>query len=169
MCHVENELTVEEAERCHNISWSAFNASLIDTIKERDESALLPLFRESSKSVAMITHGLDIIKTAVDYLNRGQLPVIAFDQPLYALAKLVQWNWKGNYGEKYFVIMIGPLHIEMAALKTIGDRLKDSGWSSALSESDIASSGAADSFLHAAHGTKTRRAHQVNINSFLKN
>ena len=107
----------------------------------------------------MITHGLDIIKTAVDYLNRGQLPVIAFDQPLYALAKLVQWNWEGNYGEKYFVIMIGPLHIEMAALKTIGDWLKDSGWSLAISEADIPSSGTADSFLHAAHVTKTRSAH----------
>ena len=43
---------------------------------KRDDSALFPLFQESSKSVAMIRHGLDIIKTA-DYLNRGQLPVIA--------------------------------------------------------------------------------------------
>ena len=42
---------------------------------KRDESALFPLFQESSKSVAMIRHGLDI-KTA-DYLTRGQLPVIA--------------------------------------------------------------------------------------------
>ena len=59
--------------------------------------------------------------------------------------------------------MLDSLHIEMAALKTIGDWLKDSGWSSALSEADIAFSGAADSFLHAAHITKTRSAHQVNI------
>ena len=92
MCHVENELTVKEAERSHNISWSDFNASLIDTVKKRTESVLLPLFQESSKSVAMIRYGLDIIKTAVDYLNRGRLPVIAFDQQLYALANLVQWN-----------------------------------------------------------------------------
>ena len=48
----------------------------------------------------MIMRGLYIIKTAVDYLNRGQLSAIAFDQPLYALAKLVQWNWKKNYREK---------------------------------------------------------------------
>ena len=56
--------------------------------------------------------------------------------------------------------MIGPLHIEMAALKTIGDWLKDSGWSLAISEADIPSSGTADSFLHAAHVTKTRSAHR---------
>ena len=107
----------------------------------------------------MIMLGLYIIKIAVDYVNRGQLSVIAFDQPLYALARLVQWNWKKNYREKCFVIMIGPLHIEMAALKTIGDWLKDSGWSLALSEADIPSSGTADSFLHAAHVTKTRSTH----------
>ena len=62
--------------------------------------------------------------------------------------------------------MMGPLHIEMAALKTIGEWLKDSGWSSALSEADIGFSGAADSFFHAAHITKARSAHQVNINIF---
>ena len=62
--------------------------------------------------------------------------------------------------------MMGPLHIEMAALKTIVEWLKDSGWSSALSEADIGFSGAADSFLHAAHITKARSAHQVNINIF---
>ena len=163
--NVENELTVEEP-KSHNTSRSAFNASLIDTIKERDKSALVPLFWESSKSVAIIRHGLDIINAPVDYLNRGQLPVIAFGQPLHALVKLVQWNWKENYREKCFVIMKGPLHIEMAALKTIGDWLNNSGWSSALSEADIASSGAADSFLHTAHVTKTRSAHQVNITIF---
>ena len=66
--------------------------------------------------------------------------------------------------------MMGPQHIEMAALKTIGDWLNDSKWSSSLSEADIASSGAAAySFLHVAHVTKTRSAHQVNINIFLKN
>ena len=65
--------------------------------------------------------------------------------------------------------MMGPLDIEMAALKAIGDWLKVSGWSSALSKADIESSGAADSFLRAAHATKSRSAHQVNINIFLKN
>ena len=117
----------------------------------------------------MIRYGLDIIKTAVDYLNRGQLPVIAFDQPLYALAKLVQWNCKENYDKKCVVIMMGPLYIEMADLKTIGDWLKYSGWCSALSESDIASSEAEEFFLHDSHVTKTISAHQVNINIFKKN
>ena len=65
--------------------------------------------------------------------------------------------------------MMGPLHIKMAALKTIGDWLKGSGCSPASSEAYIASSGTADSFLHAAHVTKTRSAHQLSINTFFKN
>ena len=55
-----------------------------------DVSVLLPLFQKSSKSPAMIKHGIDIIKTAVHKVNKGQTPVIVFDQPLYALAKKVQ-------------------------------------------------------------------------------
>ena len=42
----------------------------------------------------MIMRELYIIKTAVDYLNRGQLSAIAFDQPLYALAKLMELEKK---------------------------------------------------------------------------
>ena len=65
--------------------------------------------------------------------------------------------------------MMGPLHIEMAALKTIGDCLRDPGWISALSEAYIISLGAADSFPHVAHVTKTRSAHHEHINIFLRN
>ena len=90
MNHVEEEINKDEIERSSDISWSAFNAAQIDTVKEVDRSALLPLFRESSKSAAMIRHGMDVIKKSVDFLNAGQTPVIAFDQPLYALAKMVQ-------------------------------------------------------------------------------
>ena len=159
--HVEEEIRKDKFERSSDISWSAFNAAQIDIVKQVDKSALLPLFRESSKSAAIIRHEMDVIKKSVDFLSAGQNPVIAFNQPLSALAKMVQWNWKEDYGEKRFVIMMGPLHIEMAALKTIGDWLKGSGWCSALVEAEISSAGTAESFLHASHISKTRHAHQV--------
>lgn len=57
------------------------------------------------------------------------------------------------------MIMFGGLHIEMAMLKLLGDWLKDSGWTNALVQADIASSGTANSFIHASHVTKTRHAH----------
>ena len=61
---------------------------------------------------------MDVVKQAVDHVNPGQTPVIAYDQPLYA--KQIQWNWPDVYVEEKFVIMMGALHIEMAALKTLG-------------------------------------------------
>ena len=101
-----------------NISWSAFHAKNQKTEREVDISAMLPLFRECSKSVAMIRHTMDVVKQVVDQVNPGRSPVIAYDQPLYA--KQIQWNWRDVYGEEKFVIMMGVLHIEMAALKTLG-------------------------------------------------
>ena len=122
--------------------------------------AVLPQFEEQSKSVAMIRHSM--IKASVDMLNPGQTPVVAFDQPLDAIAKQIQWNWADLYGDDKFVIMFGGLHNEIAAFKVLGEWLEASGWTHALTQADVASSGTADSFLKASHVTKTCRAHQIN-------
>ena len=80
----------------------------------------------------MIRHSMDVVKSAVVHLNAGQTPVLTFDQPLFTLAKQIQWKWPDKYGEEKFVVMFGGLHIEMTALKTIGDWLESSGWAEAL-------------------------------------
>ncbi|CAB1455649.1 unnamed protein product [Pleuronectes platessa] len=101
------------------------------------------------------------IRETTAFLNPGQTPVVAADQPLYALAKQIQWQWPEEYGEDMFVVMFGGLHIEMAALKSKGTLLKDSGWTSCLDEAAVASSGSAESFLTASHITKSRQVHQI--------
>ncbi len=145
------------------ISWSAYYADMQQAVVPPAAiNAPLPLFLDSANSVAMIRHSMDIIKAAIQHLNPGQTPVIAADQPLYALAKEIQWTWPATYGEDHFVIMFSGLHTEMATLKLLGDWLEDSGWTNALVvQADIAHSGTANSFIHASHGTKTRHAHQV--------
>ena len=87
--------------------------------------------------------------------------MLTFDQPLFALAKQIQWKWQQGYGEEKFVILFGGLHIEMAALKIVGDWLQGSGWVQALVQAEVTSAGTADSFLRASHVSRTRRAHQV--------
>ena len=96
------------------------------------------------------------IKEATQYLNADQIPVVTADQPLFAIAKQIQWHWPEFYGEDKFIIMFGGLHIEMAAFKAIGGLLKDSGWTTALTEAGIASSGTAESFLTASSVTKNK-------------
>ena len=58
------------------------------------------------------------------------------------------------------LLCLEVIHIELAALKTLGDLLKESGWTSALVQAGVTTAGTADSFLKAAHITRTRRAHQ---------
>jgi len=85
---------------------------------------------------------------------------MAFDAPLFALAKFVQWKWPETHGENKFIAIFGGLHIEMAIRRTYGD-LEESGWTSALMQAGIATTGTADSFLKVSHLTRTRHAHQV--------
>ena len=109
----------------------------------------------------MIRHYMDVVKNAVEHVNPGQTPVVTLDQPLFAVAKQIQWKWPEKYGEDKMVVMFGGLHIEMAALKTLDDWLRGSGWVQALVQVEIATSGTAESFLRAAHVTRTRRARQI--------
>lgn len=100
------------------VSWSAYHADIQRTeIPPAAIHALLPLFVDNAHSAAMIRHSMDIVRAAVHHLNPGQVPVLAADQPLYALAKEIQWTWPESHGENHFVIMFGGLHIEMAVLK----------------------------------------------------
>ena len=81
------------------------------------------------------------------------------DQPIFAVAKQLQWKWQDIYGEKKFVIMFGGLHTEMAFLKVIGGWLEDSGWTTVPVEPNICSSGTGESFIKASSVTRSRRAH----------
>ena len=135
---------LEENAELENVSWAAYHAEhqeLCDRIIT--PTALLPFFQENAHTVAMIRHSMDVVKSAVEHLNTGQTPVPTFDQPLFALAKQIQWKWPEKYGEKKFVVMFGGLHIEMAALKIISDWLESSRWAQALVQAEIATAGIA--------------------------
>ena len=111
-----------QIEAPKNISWAAY---LAHCYQRKDiivsPFALLPLFHENAHSVVMIRHSMNIIRNAVDHVNNEQVPVITSDQPLYAIAKQIQWKRPDIYGEEEFVIKLGSLHIEKMALSTVED------------------------------------------------
>ena len=148
---LDNSVQNQNEKGC--TSWAAFHASQTTAVTDipPDISCLLPLFQEEAKSVAMILHSMNTVKRSVEFLNPGQTPVVACDQPLYAIAKKIQWQWPETLGEKKFVVVLGGLHIEMAAWRALGDLLEGSGWTCAT----------AASFLKASHVSRTRHAHQV--------
>ena len=93
--HIENNTPTSRAE---NISWAAYHAhKLSQSTRPTDVTALLPLFHESAHTVAMIKHSMDVIVSAVQHINPGQTPVIAVDQPLFTIAKEIQWKWPEKY------------------------------------------------------------------------
>ncbi|KAG1650849.1 Kelch domain-containing protein 4 [Nymphon striatum] len=73
----------------------------------------------------------------------------------------MQWKFPELYDEDKFIILFGGLHLEKALWNVLRDLLQCSGWSEALVEAEIATSGTADSFRKVSHITRTRHAHQV--------
>ena len=137
---LENTRSVlkDDVEACENTSWAAYHARHQDPKQPViTPTSLLPLFQESAHTVAMIRHSIDVVRNAVQHLNPGQTPVLTCDQPLFTLAKQIQWKWPDTYGEDQLVVMFGGLHIEMTALKTLGDWLQGSGWTQALVQGNL--------------------------------
>lgn len=72
------------------------------------------------------------------------------------VSKMVQWKWPASHGEYGYAVVLGRLSIEMALRSVLGDLLGGFGWTAALTEAKVASSGEADSFLKTVHLTRTR-------------
>ena len=64
----------------------------------------------------MVKQSMMLIEKLVPTTNS---PVITADQPVYPLAKQVQWIHPNRF--KNFVWIMGPLHIEMALLNALDD------------------------------------------------
>ena len=58
-----------------------------------------PLFYDQAKLVSMTRHSMDVVRKAVEIINPGQVSIITVDQPLYTLAKQIQWSWPDTYSE----------------------------------------------------------------------
>ena len=58
-------------------------------------------------------------------VNPEQIPVLTVEQSLYVIAKIIQWPWLDVYGEKYYVILMGCLYIEIAILKVTSSWERD--------------------------------------------
>jgi len=98
--------------------------------------------------------------------------VLVVDQPLYDLAKKMQWTFPDVFGADKFEVMLGGLHTEMALWSTMRDLLRGCGWPESLKEAGLVKAEAAAlAFLKETNVMRTRYAHQVTVvvlNSLLK-
>lgn len=155
-------LEKEQIEPGDFVSWSAYHANRQEAdIRPVSPIFLMPLFTEPANSVAMIAHAMKLVADAIEHLHPGQSPVITMDQPLYSIAKQIQWTWPDTFAEDKFVVMMGGLHIEMNVMKLLGDFLTGSGWTAVLVQSEVTTSGRAEAILKGSHVTRSRYVHQV--------
>jgi len=157
------EYTSETTVDSRNLSWAAFHANLQTKTACPDVTTLLPLFPDAAHSAAMICHSMNIVTKSVNFANHGQVPVLTCDQPLFAIAKHIQWNWPDTFGEDRLVLLLGGLHTEMATLRMLGNWLDSDGWTAALVSANVISSGKADALLQVSHVARTLYFHQVTV------
>ena len=90
LAHVERLREKEKLDQHQYVSWAGFHYS---RQQQKPHAValndLMPLFYENAHTVAMVKHGMGVIKKAIHHVNPGQIPVMAVDQPLYALASCV--------------------------------------------------------------------------------
>ena len=88
---IKELLCKEELAKDDAVSWTPYRASHVSlSSHEPAIISLLPFFMENAYSTAMISHAMNVIRFAVKYVSPIQVPVIAFDQPLFALAEQIQ-------------------------------------------------------------------------------
>ena len=101
-------------------------------------------------------------------MNPGETSIVIADQPLFEMPKQIHWKWPNFYGKDKFIVMFGGLHIEMTCYKTLGDILRDRGWTCCLTKANIATPRTADSFYVCSNVLRTRQAHQTTESILLK-
>jgi hypothetical protein len=111
----------------------------------------------------MVNHCLKVICKLTAHLNPSQPAVVTADQPVYALAKQTQWLYPEKFSS--VMVMLGPLHIEMAYMKAIGNWLDESGWTDVFTKAQISTPGRIESFLNGSHVKRNRHAHLLSLAS----
>lgn len=165
MTHVTTVLQQDTLPEEEVITWSGYNSRLMgpDSLKPRAVLAVFPLFPDKAASPSMIKHAMQLTMQGTEFLNPGQTGVLGADQPIYAIAKQLQWTFPDTLGEDKLVLMMGALHIEDKAHQMIGKLLRDSGWTTTISQAQVLTSGRAQSALDENHIKRTRYAHQVSL------
>ena len=121
------------------------------------------MFRDKANTPAMIKHGIDVLSEITNHVNPGQVPVMTVDQPLFAIAKKIQWKWPDTYGEKHLVVLLGGLHIEMNVLSLMGTFLEGSDRSHVLTRAEVMTEGRVAGVIKGSNTSTGQWAHQVSV------
>ena len=80
-------------------------------------TGLLPPLPDSACPVATIKHATAIVQALVQHLNTGLVLILTADQPIYAVAKHIQWSYSTFLGGEHLIVIFSELNIENAILR----------------------------------------------------
>ena len=84
--HARALIQKDDIVKHDTLTWAAYHpSSQTGIVRQAAITQLLPLFYEKAASVSMIKHAVDVVLQATQFLNAGQIPVIACDNPLYVI------------------------------------------------------------------------------------
>eukprot|EP00733_Pompholyxophrys_punicea_P001379 Pompholyxophrys_punicea_v1_NODE_671_length_1479_cov_2.714888.p1 type:complete len:200 gc:universal NODE_671_length_1479_cov_2.714888:729-130(-) len=97
--HTLNKTSDEIKHNDYRLTWSSFHSFNDKSMLKRPALiGRLPVFTEKAATHAMVKHGMTIIQSLTNFINPGQIPVMAVDQPL------LHWRRKFNgNGLQYLV------------------------------------------------------------------
>ncbi len=130
MKHVATLLEQDAISFDKVITWSGYNSRLMseDSLKPPTVIGISHLFPEKSASASMIKRQCTCLCKVHSFWILVRLSVLGAEQPIYAIAKQLQWTFPDILGEDKLVLMLGALHIEGKIHQMIGKLLRDSGW-----------------------------------------
>lgn len=124
----------------------------------------LPLFLESASSPVTVAHVMKLSVTVTNYLNPGQIPILETDQPLYTIAKKLQWKFPDeSFAEGKLFVSLGGLHIEKMLWAMSGEWHSGCGITTVFTNSGVVNSGTAQSILICSNITRTRFHKQMYV------
>ena len=129
-------------------------------VKLPTEIGIYPLFPQKAAWASSIKHAMELGMKSTGFLNLDQTSVLGADQPLYAIIKLLQWQYPDTLGEYNLVAIMGGLHIE-DTMHAMIDKLSE--WVTTLFQAWVMTSGRAQSSLNEHHIEYTRYIPQVSL------
>ena len=145
-------------------AWSLYHAGRkhVSTPTPSD-SAIFPLLKDVVHTPQMQHH---LIKLCIDYtktLNPQQVTAVdCSDQPIYALSKIIQWQYPEFAFPMYFALF-GALHIEKEALIANGNLVAGTGFDEILGDAAIDTVGIQTATVDVNHIHKARYSVQLSV------
>ena len=119
------------------ISWSRYHLDKISNVSLKGINAVFPIIPKQFHTLSTQYHCMELIKRTIPYLNPGQTPVDAYDQPVFTLTKEIQWRYPEKFGSGSYFCLFGGLHFEQCMLIIHSDVNKGSSLENMLSNIDM--------------------------------